>query len=84
VPSRPPVHVLTAYGVGSVDHQILRAVRHVDDFGQYLVRALVFRIVTDRILSAAGPGGGHGTASDPWEHTVDLADQLAVGGYSQS
>jgi uncharacterized protein (TIGR02569 family) len=56
------------------DDQLLRAVSHVADFGQYLVRALIFRIAADRILFA-------GRAPDPrWAATVDLACQLAIQG----
>lgn len=59
------------------DRQILDAARHFDDFGQYLVRALIFRIVTDWITAGAGPRDAHDGGSDPWPHTVDLASQLA-------
>jgi len=57
------------------DRQILHAVRHIDDFGQYLVRALIFRIVTDWILTR----GGHGEAKgDLWADAVNLAGRLAT------
>ncbi len=56
------------------DDQLLRAVGHIADFGQYLVRALIFRIAADRLLSAGG-------SPDPrWAATVDLACQLASQG----
>jgi uncharacterized protein (TIGR02569 family) len=56
------------------DDQLLRAVSHIADFGQYLVRALIFRIAVDRLLFA-------GRSPDPgWAPTVDLACQLAVQG----
>ena len=35
--------------------QILDAVSHVDDFGQYLIQALIFRLVTDWLLSHDEP-----------------------------
>ncbi len=56
------------------DDQLLRAVSHVADFGQYLVRALIFRIASDRLLFG-------GRSPDPrWAATVDLACQLAIQG----
>ena len=56
------------------DDQLLRAVGHIADFGQYLVRALIFRIAAERLLSA-------GRSPDPrWAPTVDLACQLAIQG----
>jgi uncharacterized protein (TIGR02569 family) len=61
-------------GAGS---QLLDAVSHIDDFGQYLVRALIYRAVTDWMLRQ-----GHHAESeaddDPWVPAVDLACQLAA------
>ena len=59
------------------DSQILDAVSHIGDFGQYLVRALIYRAVTDWILSrdeSAESAAHH----DPWAPAVDLACQLAA------
>jgi len=58
------------------DSQILDAVSHIDDFGQYLIRALIFRAVTDWILAKnepAAPG-----LDDPWAPAVGLALQLTA------
>ena len=58
------------------DSQILGAVSHIDDFGQYLIRALIFRAVTDWILAKnkqAAPG-----LDDPWAPAVRLALQLTA------
>lgn len=55
--------------------RILDAVSHLEDFGQHLIRALIFRAVSGWIMTsdapAAGPGG-------PWAPAVDLACQLAA------
>ena len=58
------------------DNRILNAVGHIADFGQYLIRALIFRAVSDQILTKAGPAapGTH----DPWARAVDLACRLAA------
>jgi uncharacterized protein (TIGR02569 family) len=55
------------------DSQILDAVRHIKDFGQYLIRALIFRAVTDWILTRDEPAA----SGDPWAAAVDLACDLA-------
>jgi uncharacterized protein (TIGR02569 family) len=52
------------------DASLLAAVSHIDDFGQYLVRAIIYRAVTDWIFGATGPG-------DPYAAVVELACQLA-------
>ena len=57
------------------DSRILDAVSHLEDFGQYLIRALIFRVVTDWILARDDPAAG---AGDPWAPAVDLACQLAA------
>jgi uncharacterized protein (TIGR02569 family) len=59
------------------DIQVMEAVHHIDDFGQYLIRALIFRAVAEWILSqeqSAGPP----TGDDPWAPVVHLACQLAA------
>ncbi len=62
------------------DGQLLGAVSHIDDFGQYLIRALIYRAVTDWLMrddeSAARAGG-----DDPWAPAVDLACELAASRY---
>jgi uncharacterized protein (TIGR02569 family) len=57
--------------------QILDAVSHVDDFGQYLIQALIFRLVTDWLLSHDEPPES-GTRDDPWVPAVGLACQIAA------
>lgn len=60
------------------DHQVLDAVTHIPDFGQYLVRALIFRAVTDWISSQEEPANSAAEDDGPWALAVDLACQLAV------
>jgi uncharacterized protein (TIGR02569 family) len=78
VPYAAAIVVADALVWEGADQRILHAVRRVDDFGQYLVRALIFRIVTDWILTRDGQREAHSTGHDPWKPTVDLADQLAT------
>jgi uncharacterized protein (TIGR02569 family) len=56
------------------DAEVLAAAGHIDDFGQYLVRALIFRIASDRLLFPAKP------PDDQWASVVDLACRLAARG----
>lgn len=68
------------------DASILAAVSHIDDFGQYLVRALVYRAVTEWILAADASGNVPAAElrretelrPDPYEPVVELACQLAA------
>jgi len=57
------------------DAGILAAVRHIGDFGQYLVRALIYRAVTEWILRGAGSAVDPGR--DPYAPVVELACRLA-------
>jgi uncharacterized protein (TIGR02569 family) len=59
------------------DSSILDAVGHIGDFGQYLVRALIFRAVTDGMLASDGPARS-GMDKDRWAPAIDLACQLAA------
>ena len=60
------------------DDSILDAVRHVPAFGQLLLRALIYRIVTDSILFPdAGP---REDGADPYLPVVELAVRLARKG----
>lgn len=59
------------------DRQVLDAVTHIGDFGQYLARALIFRAVTNWIFSQEDPET-LATKDDPWAHAVNLACQLAA------
>jgi uncharacterized protein (TIGR02569 family) len=68
---------------GAADHQIMRAVNHFDDFGQYLARALIFRIVTDWILASGEPREPLSPEPDPWAHAVELAGHLASAARSR-
>lgn len=54
--------------------RILEAVSHVDDFGQYLIRALIFRMVTELLL---GRSLIDRAGRDPHRHAVELACALA-------
>lgn len=57
------------------DESILQAVSHVGDFEQLLLRALVYRAVTDRLARAGEPlRPDH---ADPYRRAVDLACGLA-------
>ena len=77
-----PADFATAIVVGDAlvwegaDEEILAAVRTGGDFGQYLIRALIYRIVTERILVKNYPGAAPGTA-DPWAPAVEIACRLA-------
>ena len=66
------------------DHQILDAVSHVDDFGQYLARALIFRIATDWIFTSGNSRGSARPGPDPWAGPVGLACKLARGGRTRT
>jgi uncharacterized protein (TIGR02569 family) len=59
-------------------YQVLDAVAHISDFGQYLARALIFRIMTDWIASQEEPANSAAEDRDPWARAVNLACQLAV------
>ena len=67
------------------DASAVAAVGHLDEFPQYLLRALIYRAVTESILSGAnGAPVGTGTnrcQNDPYAPAVDLACQLAVDGH---
>jgi uncharacterized protein (TIGR02569 family) len=59
------------------DEGILDAVAHVEDFDQYLLRALIYRTVTDRL---ARPHEPHRVdADDPYLPAAELACRLADG-----
>jgi uncharacterized protein (TIGR02569 family) len=54
------------------DSQVLDAVTHIGDFGQYLIRALIFRSVTDWILRKEEPADS-ASEDGPWVSAVHLA-----------
>ena len=56
---------------------VLGAVSDIGDFGQYLVRALIFRAVTDRICAQDQTSEAE-ASSARWAPAVDLACQLAA------
>ena len=73
---RPPafasaIVVADALAWEGADTQILDAVSHIGEFSQYLVRAVIFRLVAEWML-AAGQSGEPGP-EDPWVPVVDLA-----------
>jgi uncharacterized protein (TIGR02569 family) len=59
------------------DAQILGGVSHIDDFGQYLLRALVFRLVSEWLLSGPEPSRT-AVHHAPWRMAIDLARGLAA------
>jgi hypothetical protein len=59
------------------DRQVLDAVTHIGDFGQYLARALIFRSVTDWIFSQEEPENP-ASENNPLARAVNLACQLAA------
>jgi uncharacterized protein (TIGR02569 family) len=58
------------------DETVLDAVGHIDRFGQFLLRALIYRAVTDWLGRQNLPVCPDG--SDPWLPAVELACQRAV------
>lgn len=56
------------------DDHILDAVQHLEDFDQFLLRALIYRAVTDRLFREHEPIRDD---ADPYLAAVDLACQLA-------
>lgn len=79
-----PVHFATAVVVADAlvwegaDARLLDAVAHIADFGQYLVRALIFRLVTAALFEASSTASPPGNASELWTPAVDLACELAA------
>jgi len=59
------------------DAGILMAVSHIDDFGQFLLRALIFRTVTDW-LGGQTDGASGPSQDDPYAPAVNIACQLAT------
>jgi uncharacterized protein (TIGR02569 family) len=60
------------------DDGILGAVAHLPDFAQYLLRALIYRAVTDRLFRLDEPIRPDG--ADPYLPAVELACRLAASG----
>ncbi len=58
------------------DESLLASVAHIEDFPQYLLRALVFRAVTDRLARLDEPL--RPDAEDPYLPAVDLACRIAA------
>lgn len=58
--------------------QILDLVSHIADFGQYLVRALIFRLVTEWLLTRRDEPAPAGAYDDSWARAVDLACRIAA------
>jgi uncharacterized protein (TIGR02569 family) len=57
------------------DAKVLESVAHVADFPQYLLRALIYRAVTDRLFRLDEPL--RGDDADPYLPVIDLALELA-------
>jgi uncharacterized protein (TIGR02569 family) len=60
------------------DESILGAVDHVEGFDQYLIRALIYRIVTDRLFRPDEQN--RPDDADPYLPAVELACRLAAAG----
>jgi uncharacterized protein (TIGR02569 family) len=78
---RPPsyasaVVVADALVWEGADESLLDAVAHVPRFPQFLVRALIMRIVVDRLFREAQPT--HADDRDPFSNAVGLACRLAA------
>ena len=58
------------------DESVLDAVGHIENFSQYLVRALIFRAVTDRLFHPDKPI--RPDDADPYLPAVALACRLAA------
>src|SRR5437588_1060239 len=58
------------------DESVLDAVAHIENFSQYLVRALIFRAVTDRLFRLEEPI--RPDDADPYLPAVDMACRLAA------
>ena len=77
-----PVAYATAIVVGDAlawegaDEHLLDAVAHIEDLGQYLLRAVIFRAVTDRIFRAGARDAPDG--ADPFALPVELACRAAA------
>ena len=56
--------------------QILDLVSQIEDFGQYLIRALIFRLTTEWLMTRIEPAESN-AHDDRWAPAVDLACQLA-------
>jgi uncharacterized protein (TIGR02569 family) len=78
---RPPAYA-SAIVVGDAlvwegaDESILDAVAHIEDFPQYLLRALIYRTVTDRLFRLDEPIRHDG--ADPYLPAVDLACRIVA------
>jgi len=59
------------------DKKVLHGVSHIDNFGQYFVRALIFRLVTEWLFARDEPPGV-GAGSPAWTPAIDLACRLAT------
>jgi uncharacterized protein (TIGR02569 family) len=59
------------------DDRLLTAVSDVPDFSQYLLRALIYRLVTDRVARPSAPDPA--AEDDPYLPAVELAVRLAEG-----
>ncbi len=58
------------------DESVLNTVAHVEDFGQYLLRALIYRAVTDRLFRPNEPI--RSDDADPYLPAVELACGLVA------
>jgi len=78
---RPPgyasgIVIADALVYEGADSQVLGAVSHIEDFAQYLIRALIFRTVAGWIVRQTDPARSAAEAGR-WAEAVELARQLA-------
>jgi uncharacterized protein (TIGR02569 family) len=78
VPFAAAVVVADALVWEGADESLLAAVGHIANFGQYLVRALIYRAVTGSVLGRPAEETV-GPRPDPYAPAVDLACALAAG-----
>jgi uncharacterized protein (TIGR02569 family) len=74
-PFASAVVVADALVFEGADERLLSAVSDVPDFPQYLLRALVYRLVTDRVARPSAPDPAD--EDDPYLPAVELAVRLA-------
>ncbi|MGN6794439.1 MAG: TIGR02569 family protein [Streptosporangiaceae bacterium] len=59
------------------DGRVLDGVSHIENFGQYLVRALIFRLVTEWLLARDEPRG-EAAYNPAWPRAIDIACALGT------
>jgi uncharacterized protein (TIGR02569 family) len=75
-PFASAIVVADALAFEGADERILDAVGHIAAFGQFLVRAVMYRAVTDRLVRHDDPDWSEDR--DPWAWVAELACRLAA------